>query len=356
MLTPAQCRAARGLLNWNQQQLAEAAGVGVATIRLFEAGKGEQRRSTLSVIRQAFEAARVEFTNGDQPGVRLAPDPTKELRSEHPAASAADPRAEGASAQPQRTSSMSAASTDGIYSQLCPPLPEEPDELSSLRRGIARAISSHLPNLEQLVGLEEPNSQFRDDLSEAILLCLFAHNFPPKRRSETRKQLEALSKEAAAAEAINRRLVSRLRATSGIYPPTKRRYLELFGNQTDHFAALATMARGHANSLVDRGGPRGMLGFRSLVELLLAAFEKATGAKASDAANYRGEEHGHEGVFFEFVDTVLPLVRELAPKMPCPESRLAQDTYVFKVVTAPQKRKAPKRRKRIRKVVIAGPN
>jgi transcriptional regulator with XRE-family HTH domain len=260
MLTPAQCRAARGLLDWNQQQLAEAAGVGVATIRLFEAGKGEQRRSTLSVIRHAFEAARLEFTNGDQPGVRLAPDPTKELRSEHPAASAADPKAEGASAQPQRTSPMSAASTDGIYNQLCPPLPEEPDELSSLRRGIARAISSHLPNLEQLVGLEEPNSQFRDDLSEAILLCVLAHNFPPKRRSETRNQLEALSKEAAAAEAINRRLVSRLRATSGIYPPIKRRYLELFGNQTDHFAALARMARGHANSLVDRGGPRGMLG------------------------------------------------------------------------------------------------
>ena len=71
MLTSAQCRAARGLVDWNQQQLADAAGVGVATIRLFEAGKGEQRRSTLSVIRQALEAAGVEFTNGDQPGVRL---------------------------------------------------------------------------------------------------------------------------------------------------------------------------------------------------------------------------------------------------------------------------------------------
>src|SRR5262249_10852049 len=155
----------------------------------------------------------------------------------------------------------------------------------------------------------------------------------------------ALRQEAAAAEEINRRLVSRLRATSGIYPPIKRRYLELFGNQTDHFAALARMARGHANSLVDRGGPRGMLGFRSLVELLLAAFEKATGAKASDAAKYRGKEHGHEGVFFEFVNGVLPLVRELAPEMPWPESRLAQDTYVFKVVTAPQKRKASKKKK-----------
>ena len=71
MLTSAQCRAARGLVDWSQQQLADAAEVGVATVRLFEAGIGEQRRSTLNVIKRALEAAGVEFTNGDQPGVRL---------------------------------------------------------------------------------------------------------------------------------------------------------------------------------------------------------------------------------------------------------------------------------------------
>jgi hypothetical protein len=41
MLTSAQCRAAHGLIDCNQQQLADAAGV--ATVRLFEAGKGEPR-------------------------------------------------------------------------------------------------------------------------------------------------------------------------------------------------------------------------------------------------------------------------------------------------------------------------
>jgi transcriptional regulator with XRE-family HTH domain len=70
MLTPAQCRAARALIDWNQQELADAAGVGVATIQLFEAGKGEQRRATLRIVRQALEEAGVEFTNGEQPGVR----------------------------------------------------------------------------------------------------------------------------------------------------------------------------------------------------------------------------------------------------------------------------------------------
>ena len=59
------------MIDWSQQQLADAAGIGVATIRLFEAGKGDQRRSTLTLIRQALEAAGVEFTNGNQPGVRL---------------------------------------------------------------------------------------------------------------------------------------------------------------------------------------------------------------------------------------------------------------------------------------------
>ena len=72
MLTPAQCRAARGLLDWTQQELADAARIGVATVRLFEGEAAESRQATLAVLRQAFEAAGVEFTNGDQPGVRLA--------------------------------------------------------------------------------------------------------------------------------------------------------------------------------------------------------------------------------------------------------------------------------------------
>jgi DNA-binding XRE family transcriptional regulator len=73
VISPAQCRAARGLLDWSQQQLADAAGVGVVTIRLLEAGKSEPRRSTVYVIKQAIESAGVEFTdeNGGGAGVRL---------------------------------------------------------------------------------------------------------------------------------------------------------------------------------------------------------------------------------------------------------------------------------------------
>jgi transcriptional regulator with XRE-family HTH domain len=73
MVTPAQCRAARGLLDWSQQDLASQAGVGIVTIRQVEADATEPRRATLVVVRQAFERAGIEFIaeNGGGPGVRL---------------------------------------------------------------------------------------------------------------------------------------------------------------------------------------------------------------------------------------------------------------------------------------------
>jgi hypothetical protein len=43
MITAAQCRAARGLIDGTQQELADAARVGVATVRLFEGEAVEAR-------------------------------------------------------------------------------------------------------------------------------------------------------------------------------------------------------------------------------------------------------------------------------------------------------------------------
>ena len=63
MITPEQCRAARGLLDWSQGDLADKAAVGIVTVRQFEAGANAPRRATLDVIRRAFEAAGVEFTD-----------------------------------------------------------------------------------------------------------------------------------------------------------------------------------------------------------------------------------------------------------------------------------------------------
>jgi hypothetical protein len=81
MITASQCRAARGLLNWTQQRLADVAHIGVATVRLFESEAKGTRQSTLVLLKQAFESAGVEFTNGDQPGVRVTTVASTHLRA-----------------------------------------------------------------------------------------------------------------------------------------------------------------------------------------------------------------------------------------------------------------------------------
>jgi transcriptional regulator with XRE-family HTH domain len=76
MLSSAQIRAARALLRWSAQDLADGSGVGVATIRRIElaAGVPSSNARTLEHLRIALEAAGVEFvgTPDDRPGVRLA--------------------------------------------------------------------------------------------------------------------------------------------------------------------------------------------------------------------------------------------------------------------------------------------
>ncbi len=73
-LTPRQCRAARGLLDWTQEELAEQAGVSRSTVRGFENGLHELHRGSAAVIRGALEAAGVILIDPDEdagPGVRL---------------------------------------------------------------------------------------------------------------------------------------------------------------------------------------------------------------------------------------------------------------------------------------------
>ena len=72
MITPAQCRAARALLDWSQQQLAEASNVGNATIRNFEGGKSNPQAATLEVLQRAFERNGVIFvSDGDTSSIGI---------------------------------------------------------------------------------------------------------------------------------------------------------------------------------------------------------------------------------------------------------------------------------------------
>ena len=72
-ITAAQCRAARGLLGWTQQTLADRAGIGTVAINQLENEVSQPRRATLDVIRRAFEGAGIDFIdeNGGGAGVRL---------------------------------------------------------------------------------------------------------------------------------------------------------------------------------------------------------------------------------------------------------------------------------------------
>ena len=71
-MTPSQCRAARALLNLEQSQVAEKAGVARATVNEFERSVRTPRQSTIDAIRMALEED-VEFIpeNGGGAGVRL---------------------------------------------------------------------------------------------------------------------------------------------------------------------------------------------------------------------------------------------------------------------------------------------
>jgi predicted transcriptional regulator len=70
-ITPAQCRAARGLVEMDQGTLADGAMVSRSVIIDFEKGRRVPVRNNLAAIQRVLEAAGVEFTNGDSPGVRL---------------------------------------------------------------------------------------------------------------------------------------------------------------------------------------------------------------------------------------------------------------------------------------------
>jgi transcriptional regulator with XRE-family HTH domain len=71
-MTPDQSRAARGLLDWSQAELAVRSNLSESTVRDFEKGRRIPSINNLAAIRRALEAAGVEFIDGDQPGVRLA--------------------------------------------------------------------------------------------------------------------------------------------------------------------------------------------------------------------------------------------------------------------------------------------
>ncbi len=70
-------RAARALLGWSARELARRTGLGISTVQRLENGHVTSRPANVETMRQALEAAGVEFIaeNGSGPGVRLRKTP-----------------------------------------------------------------------------------------------------------------------------------------------------------------------------------------------------------------------------------------------------------------------------------------
>ena len=63
ILTPALCRAARGFLDWTQNDLAERSGISRSTIRDYEANRHAAHRATQAQLRLAFEDGGIAFVS-----------------------------------------------------------------------------------------------------------------------------------------------------------------------------------------------------------------------------------------------------------------------------------------------------
>ena len=75
MITPRQIRAARALLGWSQQQLADKAIVSLNAVTRLERSEVDPRVSTLEAVEKAIRKAGVEFISADDRrgvGVRLS--------------------------------------------------------------------------------------------------------------------------------------------------------------------------------------------------------------------------------------------------------------------------------------------
>jgi transcriptional regulator with XRE-family HTH domain len=69
---------ARAALGLGVRELAAAAKVSIDTVARFERGE-ELKERTIDALQRSLEAAGVEFTNGDQPGVRLTKTAARSL-------------------------------------------------------------------------------------------------------------------------------------------------------------------------------------------------------------------------------------------------------------------------------------
>jgi DNA-binding transcriptional regulator YiaG len=74
-MTPEQSRAARGWLDWSQDELAKRAKVSLSTVRDFEKGRRKPIGNNLDAMTRVFEAEGISLTfseSGEAIGIAVA--------------------------------------------------------------------------------------------------------------------------------------------------------------------------------------------------------------------------------------------------------------------------------------------
>ena len=74
-MTPEQSRAARGWLNWSQEDLAKRANVSLSTVRDFEKGRRTPIGNNLEAMRRVFRDSGISLTfseSGKATGIAVA--------------------------------------------------------------------------------------------------------------------------------------------------------------------------------------------------------------------------------------------------------------------------------------------
>ena len=86
IISPAQCRAGRALLEITQTQLAASAALGLSTVVDYEKERRQVSPESVEAIRRALVRAGVEFIdeNGGGVGVRLRKRRLRKVREDHP--------------------------------------------------------------------------------------------------------------------------------------------------------------------------------------------------------------------------------------------------------------------------------
>lgn len=77
-MSPAQSRAARGLLGWSEADLAAKVGLDAGLVRDFEGGYGDPPPGQVEALRSALCAAGAVFTEAPAQGVHLAERPGRD--------------------------------------------------------------------------------------------------------------------------------------------------------------------------------------------------------------------------------------------------------------------------------------